>query len=263
MKNVIFWLALSFGILGVNYPVSASFQEALDLYNAGKFELAVAKGRNAHTADGLALAVRGQLVLIQYIFEEGDRTNAINRAIEDGEAALAMDPENQEAILNLGIIYGLRAKYETSISDGKKSRGLLKMAHKNSPNNSWALGALASWHAETIYQVGRIPAWAIFGADRKKAFSLFAKAIEAGPDNLTIRAAYIRALLKIGDKKHKKLAASQIDYVLGAKPVNVLEQLMVNQVWQIKTALDLKDKGELELLLDEIKVPKVQQAPAG
>ena len=262
MKNKFHLFLVFFGFLGFTQPAGASYQDALELYNAGKFEAAVTAGREAGTPEGLTLAVRGQLVLIQYIFDEKDRTAAINRAIEDSETALALDPENIEAILNLGIIYGLRGRYEKSISDGKKSRDLLKRALKASPTNSWALGSLASWHAETIFQAGRLPAWVIFGAGRKRAFSLFARAAKLEPENLTIRAAYVRALLKVGDKKHNRLVNDNIEYILNAPAVNALEQMMKDQIRQIKKAIETNDDESLELLLDELRVPRVLQDPA-
>lgn len=228
-----------------------TYEDVEALFDAGDFEQTAEAGRALETSDGYALAVRAQLVLIQYIYQPDVRLAAVDRAIKDGEKAILLDPSNLEAKLNLGVIIGLRGKFMNSISDGKRSRELFEEGLEMAPENSWALGILASWHGETIYQTGKILARMIFGARRKISLELFAKTMEVEPDNLTIRAAYIRTLIKLNRKTFRALIAENIAYMEKAEPKNALERLMKKQIRQIKAAMETGNNSRLDILLDE------------
>lgn len=225
--------------------------EVLALYTEGRFTEAMEKGRALGTVDGLNLAVRSQFILIQYTYDPKLRRSVIERAMVDARKAYDMDPDNLEATTNLGIIIALRGKYERSISDGRESRDLFRKAVEMGPEDSWALGALASWHADIIDQAGFIIGRLIFGAKKKKAYEFFDRAIKAEPGNLTIRAAYVRALLKLKPKKFAVIIQENMDYILKSQADNVLESLMKEQIRQIRIAMDNNDQERLELLLDE------------
>lgn len=256
MKIKLLPILVCFFFGGFQPAQAETYETVLTLFNNGQFAEAVAEGRELGTAEGYVLAARSQLVLIQYMTAQAERDGAIAQAIKDAEMALALESENIEAMINLGSAFGLRGKYRKSIADGKRSRDLLKKAAQMAPDNSWALGALASWHAETIYQAGRIPALIIFGANRKSVRSLFARAVLSDPENLTVRAGYVRALLKLDEnnrkdvKKDNALINENIAYILNSEPANALEAIVKQQIGEIKTALDTGDRQRLEVLLD-------------
>jgi len=50
---------------------------------------------------------------------------------------------------------------------------------------------------------------------------------------------------------------------LAAQPVNALEKIMKEQIRLINKARELHDDEDLELLLDEVRVPRILQEPAG
>lgn len=262
MKTKLTLLLFCFFLLGLGPTQARACEDIQVLFNNGQFAEAVIEGRDLGTAEGYVLAARSQLVLILYLTSPAERDGAINQAIRDGEAALALDNGNVEAMVNLGVAFGLRGKEEQSISDGKRSRDLLKKAVQMAPDNSWAIGALASWHAETVYQAGRLPASIIFGADRKSARSLFARAVLADPENLTIRAGYVRALLKLDEnnrkdlKKDTALINENIAYILKSEPANALEEIVKLQIREIKTALDNGDGQRLKMLLEGAQAPQ-------
>ena len=242
--GVLFWL------LSGSLAVAQGYDEIEALFNNGDFEQTVEQGRALGTSEGLTLALRGQLVMIQYLYKPEDRMAAIERAIEDGRQSVVLDPENVEAKINLGIIIGLRGKPTKSMSDGNESRALFEEALEMEPENSWALGTVASWHAETLYQGGFLARLAM-GARKKIAWALFEQAMKVEPGNLTIRAAYVRAMLKLKPKKFATAIREHMDYILTADADNMLERLMQEQIRQIDLALASGDKERLELLLDE------------
>ena len=251
MKKPAFALSLLLFIFILRPAFGQSYDGVEALFNAGDFEQTITQGRAMGTSAGLTLALRGQLVLIQYVYEPEDRMAAIEQAINDGQKAVALDPDNVEAKINLGIAVGLRGKPNKSVFDGKESRRLFEEALAMSPENSWALGTLASWHAETVHQAGFLAARFVMGARKKNAWALFEEAMEHEPGNLTIRAAYVRALMKLNPKKHDDLIRAHMDYILAAPADNALERLMKEQIRQIDHALAGGDKDELELLLEE------------
>lgn len=249
-------LVLVLGLwLGMSPPAGAqTYDQALAKFNNGEFEETVAAARALGTGAGYTLAVRAQLVLIQYIYEPAARTAAIERAIADGRKAVAMAPGNVEAKINLGIAIGLKAKQDRSISQGKEARDLFREAVEMDPDNAWTLGTLGAWHGETIYQGGLIPARLIMGARRKRTYELFEKALQADPGNLTIRAAYVRTLLKLKPEKFAEAIEQNIRYILEASPDNALEELMQEQIRQIQSTLASDDEERLEQLLEEAVV---------
>lgn len=238
-------------LLGPFPAFSQTLEEVQALYDNGQFEEAVKAGRDLGSLEGLTLAINAQLVLVQYIYNPEKRLAALNRAIEDSDKAEKIDPEDVEVLVGRGILIGLRGRYERSIADGKESERLFLKAIEIDPNQSWALGAMGSWHAETLAEAGSIAGRLIFGAKRKLAWLYFNRAIEAEPDNLAIRAAYVRALLKIKPKKNVEAIRENFEYVLNAHPKNALERLMKEQVRQIKEAFYGGDREKLKLLLKE------------
>lgn len=238
-------------LLGPITAFSQTLEDVQDFYDGGQFEMAAKAGRSLGTLEGLTICIQAQLVLVQYIYDPEKRLEALNRAIEDSDKAKKFDPENVEVLVGRGILIGLRGRYERSIADGKESERLFLRAIKIDPNQSWALGAMGSWHAETLAEAGSIAGRLIFGAKRKLAWYYFNRAIEAKPDNLAIRAAYIRALLKIKPKKNQVAIRENFEYILTAPAKNALERLMKEQVRQIKEAFYGGDREKLQLLLDE------------
>lgn len=221
------------------------------LYIDGKFEEAVTLGRKMGDAEGLKFALRAQLVLAQYIYEPEKRLKAIETAIKDADKAEAMAPEDVEFLISKGILIGLRGRYNRSISDGKEAYGLFLRALDIDPDQSWALGAAGSWNAETLAEAGSVAGHLIFGAKKKVAWEYFSKSLEVDPDNLAIRAAYIRAMFKIKPKKNFGVILENFEYVLNAKPKNALERIIQEQIRQIKEAYYKGDTDRLKLLLNE------------
>jgi len=239
------WVAASASARG------ASVEEVLSLFDSGRFEEAVAMGRAEGSQDALLLAVRSELVLIQYIFEPLHRKAAIEAAIVDARKALAMNGAKVEALINLGVAVGLRGRLERSVADGKEARALFERALLLEPENSWALGVLATWHGETLYEAGFFAGRFVMGAKKKAAFTLFERALAADPDNLPIRASYIRTLLKLKPDKFAETIAVQVRTLLAQPPRNALDRILQEQIRRIESARKRGDDAALKLLLDE------------
>lgn len=238
-------------LLGPFPAFSQTLEEVQGFYDEGKFEMAVKAARSLGTLEALTIGIQAQLVLVQYFYAPDQRLAALNRALEDSDMAEKIDPENVEVLLSRGILIGFRGRHERSIADGKESERLFLKAIEIAPNRSWALGAMGSWHAETLAEAGSITGRLIFGARRKLAWYYFNRALEAEPDNLAVRAAYIRALLKIKRKQNEDAIRENFEYVLNGHPKNALERLMKEQVRQIKEAFYGGNREKLKSLIYE------------
>lgn len=243
--------ALAVLFLTLRPAAAVTLDEVQQLYTEGHFAETVKEGKALGTFEGLNLAVRAQLIMVQYVYDLDARVKAIDAAVVDAEKAQGLEPDNLEATINLGIIIGLRGKYSRSVSDGKECRDLFEKAVEMDPNSSWALGVLASWNADTIDQAGGIAGRLIFGAKKKEAWRLFDAAIKADPNNLTIRAAYVRALLKLKPGKFAETIDENMKYILDAPSNNALEDIMKRQMLEIKKARAAGDEERLKQVLDE------------
>ena len=230
---------------------SATVDEVLGLFDSGRFEEAVTAGRSEGSQNGLLLAIRSELVLIQYLYEPVHRKAAIERAIADARKALVLNDRKVEALINLGVAIGLRGRLERSAADGKEARVLFDRAVQLEPHNSWALGVLATWHGETLYEAGFFAGRFVMGAKKKAAFTLFEQALAEDPDNLPIRASYIRTLLKLKPDKFAETIAVNVRYLMAQPPRNALDRILQEQIRQIEAARKRGDETALRLLLDE------------
>ena len=221
------------------------------LYIDGKFEKAVALGQKLQTLEGLQYALRSKLVLVQYVYPPEIRLDEINTAISEAEAAREKFPDDVELMISTGILTGLRGRYEKSIKDGKRARELFEMAIAADPGQAWALGALGSWHAETIYEAGAVAGRLIMGAKKKLAYQYFDLSLEADSENIAIKAAYIRGLLKLKPKQLAGKLRVLIQEVKNATPKNALERILQEQIRQIETAWKAGEEEKLKTLLDE------------
>ncbi|HXV74057.1 MAG TPA: hypothetical protein VD713_04945 [Sphingomonadales bacterium] len=249
MKRI--WI-IAAALLTFAFPApAATVEEVLALFDSGHFEAAAAAGRAEGSQEGLMLAVRSELVLIQYIYEPKRRSTAIDRAIADAEKALAMNKNKVEALINLGVAIGLRGRNARSAGDGKEARRLFERALLLEPNNSWALGVLATWHGETLYEAGFFAGRFVMGAKKKAAFTLFERAMKEDPDNLPIRASYIRTLLKLKPENFAQTAEANVRYLLAQPPRNALDRILQEQIRRIEAARKAGDEAALTLLLEE------------
>lgn len=248
MKKAFFILVF---LLAVHPARGASLGEVEQYYKDGDFEKTLAAGRELGTKEGLQFALRAQLIRAQYILPPEERLPALAKAIPEARSALARYPDDVELIISTGILIGLRGRMERSVGDGKEARALFEKALELDPDQPWALGALGSWHAETVHEAGAIAARLVMGAKKKHAYAYFDQAYEADPNNLPILAAYIRMIFKLEPKHLAGRLRVLIREVENAEPKNGLDRLMQEQIRQIEAAWLAGDNETLNLLLSE------------
>ena len=76
------------------------------LYDQGAMLNAAELARGFGTADGYALAAQATLVAAIYQVPDGPDETLLRQAADDARAALALDPDNLQAILDLALALG-------------------------------------------------------------------------------------------------------------------------------------------------------------
>lgn len=235
-------LMLLMASAGAPVASAVTLQDAESLYAAGNYRAAALAGQSLGTADGLAVAVRARLVRAAYLlpFERGKAELYQAQALAD--QVLAKNPNQPEALLDMAIILGYRARIEGYVGaffDGlaKKARRLIRHAEKLEPESAWARAVDAGWNAEIVVGAGPGLAKSLYGATRDKALGLYRQAVALDPTNPTIRLEYAKAIIKLQGKGGWADAVRQLDKALAGRVKNTFADLMQDQARSLKAAL--------------------------
>jgi len=106
------WLGLVLGLL-LTVPGRAAAAELADaeaLYTQGKMLAAAQIARSIGGAEALTLAAKATLVAALYLAPEADQAKLLQRAAKDARKALALDPDDEAALLQLALALGQTAE---------------------------------------------------------------------------------------------------------------------------------------------------------
>jgi hypothetical protein len=105
------------GVAGALVPAAAGgLDDAEARYGQGDMAGAAAVARSLASAKGFALAARATLVEAVYLSADADKEALVEQAAANAEAALARDPRQVDAHLQLAIALGQLAKLEDPLS---------------------------------------------------------------------------------------------------------------------------------------------------
>lgn len=125
----------------------------------------------------------------------------INASLAEIAAALKRAPADREMRLQQAIALGYRAKLNRSVGDAKAARDQFMVLAREQPNDPQPLIALASWHIETVADVGALVGSALLGAKRDAGLGFMVRAVRAGGSRalFTGFAALLNARARPGD----------------------------------------------------------------
>ena len=135
-------------------------------------------------------------------------TAEIEAAIKQADALLAADPKDLEAVLQRGVAIGYRAKLTKNAGDAKLSRVIFEGLAKADPRNPEYHLAVASWHLDSVDQLGGLIAGAALGAKKAIGEAELDKAVALGRDRAFILGA--AALLRIRADDNDLLRTRQL-----------------------------------------------------
>lgn len=217
-------------------------QDAAQLahYTEGNYELAASASGESQTADSLAFQARA--VLAGGICSDIAPTDALlTRAENFAREALFLDPDHQEAKLQLAIALSLKARPLSNrealkFGYGEEAEHLAKKVLAQDPDNAYANGFMAVWHLEVVRRGGPIGS-RLMGASVKKARKHYRNAAEISPGDAGIHWQYARALAALNPQKYRRDIDAALAAAQNAPVDNHVEAVMATRAGKLQEML--------------------------
>jgi hypothetical protein len=102
----------------------------------------------------------------------------VNASLAEIDHALARAPRDRDMRFQQGIALGYHAKLTRSVAEAKRARDVFTQLIAEKPNDPEPLVALASWHIETVADVGGLIGGTLLGAKRAEGLALMDRALK-------------------------------------------------------------------------------------
>jgi hypothetical protein len=236
-------LALGLAVGGAVAAAAAGLGEAEALYERGDMARAASLARSLDSAEGFALAAKATLVQAAYLSPQAEKQALFELAATDAKEALALDPKEVDAHLQLALALGYLADMEDPISahvngyaeDGK---AMLDQALALDPGNQWARALLGIWHLRIVQRAGDTLARSLYGASRETGIELCSHAIAAPHEALALKYGCAVALIELDQGRFADTAGRTLAAIEEAKAQDAADGLV---------------QAEAARLLEEIK----------
>jgi cytochrome c-type biogenesis protein CcmH/NrfG len=177
----------------------------------------------------------------------------VERARQDAETALKLDPKHEEARLQLAIALSLKSRTMNSMdvwNSGYGDRGvkLARSVLAQDPDNSFAHGFLAVWNLEVRRRGGTLGA-SMLGASLADARRHYEDAVRLAPDYVGVYWQYARALVALDARKYGDQARVILQKALDAKADDHCESVMQERASVLLEALKGDRKAAQALAL--------------
>ena len=230
-----FNVVILFGLAAAAAATAAaqSIEEARTAFDDGRFLEAAELGEAIGTSESLTLA-NVSLVTHGYFLAEDDEKQAYYvRAMELGDRAVQLDPDDAESTLRWAQAMGRYAQTIGSMKAARqgyagKIREAIEAALALDPENAMAHVSLAAWHAEGIKE-GGFMARALFGASRKRAEEHYERAFELDPESKSVVYEYARGLLLLSGRKNRDRALNLFASIAELPSVNAADRLLAER----------------------------------
>ncbi len=231
------------------HPISSELSEK---FARGAYLDAALGAEASATADDLAFAARALLAQCMTGTDEPDAT-LIDQAARNAEAALKLEPDLDEARLQLAIALSLKSRPMDAMTAwtagyGEKARKLAEGVLKSDPANFYAQGFLAVWNIEVRKRGGDMGAW-MMNASIDKARDYYAAAARLAPDDIGIHWQYARALVSLDAARYADEAMRALDRAINASAGDYLERIMQQRASDLAIALKA-DKASAQKLAE-------------
>ena len=237
-------------MLAAGQASAQSSPELAEMYARGNYMAVASASETAASADDLAFAARALLAHCFTGTEDPDPA-IVDRASNDAEAALKIDPVHNEGRLQLAIALALKSRAMDAMDAwnkgyGEKGRKLATDVLKSDPDNYYAHGFLAVWNVEVRRRGGSLGA-AFMGASIKEARQHYEKATRLAPDNVGIHWAYARALIALDAKAYSEEANKALSRAMSASAGDHVEQVMQERAKTLAETLKTDRKAAQSL----------------
>ena len=245
--------ALVFMIAGLlSLFVSARSQAAMnpssaELYRAGQYEAAIAKGETVGDAENLTIAAQAALAITT--LKGSPCLDCAKRAEALARRAIGADPERSRAYVCLvasmafeSRIVGVYASRNEHLPE--QALEALEKALKLAPEDPWALTALGGWHVEVVRSGGRFLARIMYGARVEEAVEYFKRAMVLDPDNPLIGLNYALSLSSVAFNSRRAEIKSALEGAITAMPRDAYGAAMKARAVKLNELLGKNARGE-------------------
>ncbi len=245
-------LALALAALAIAPAQGQELEQARALYDQGVMLKAAELARGSGTVDGYALAAQATLVAAIYQVRGGPDGALLRQAADDARAALAIDPNNLQAILDLALALGhiaegnpIEAHLDGTAEEGK---ALLERALALAPDSAWAHGMMGVWHLRVVKHAGPMLAESLYGASLEQGHAQCAEAESLAPEVPALRFGCAISLLEADPKRYADEAMEGLETVARLPADDAAAQLIRTEA---RRRLDALKSGGLEDLREE------------
>jgi hypothetical protein len=239
-------LALPLALVIGPPAAAAGLDQAEALYQQGDMAGAATLARSLKTASGFALAARATLVQAAYLSPDATKQALFEQAKTDARNALALDPDQVDAHLELAVALGQLAELEDPISahvngyaeDGKT---LLDQALALDPDNAWAHALLGMWHLRVVHYAGDSLADSLYGASRTTGVALCSETMAGTDQALALKYGCARTLVELDPGAFAGTAAQILDALKQATPADAVDRLVQDEAAQFLAELKSAD----------------------
>ena len=230
-------------MIGPLAPAAAGgLDQAEALYGRGDMAGAATLARSQKTASGFALAAKATLVQASYLSPDATKQALFEQAEADAKNALALDPAQVDAHLQLAVALGQLAELEDPISahvGGYAGEGktLLDQALALDPDNAWARALLGMWHLRIVHRAGDALAESLYGASRETGVALCSEALAGTDQALAVKYGCARTLVELDPDAFAGMAAQTLDALKQAPTEDAVDRLVQAEAAQLLAEL--------------------------
>jgi len=206
----------------------AAAQTPDDLYNAGKYEEAIAAGTAANTPQGLEAATHAAFV--EAVLKDKPCLECLQRAEALARRAIASDPARPDPHVYLAGILGYEGRIIGMVSAKLKgypeeAKSEIDTALSHDPDDARALAARGGWNLAIVSAGGATMADWIYGAGVDQGMADFAKALKLSPGDVSLRFQYALSLSSLDrDAYHEDILAA-LQHTQGDNPRSAYDKI--------------------------------------
>jgi tetratricopeptide (TPR) repeat protein len=219
---------------------------AAELYRAGQYEAAVAKGESVGDAESLTIAAQAANAITT--LKGGPCLDCAKRAEALARRAIAADPERPRAYVCLvasmafeSRIIGVYASRNAHLPD--EARRALDKALMLAPDDPWALTAMGGWHLEVVRSAGGAFGRILYGARINEGVDYFKRAVSADPDNPLIALNYALSLSSVAFNTRRDEIKGALQTAVKAVPHDAYEAAMKARAVELNGLLEKNARG--------------------
>ncbi len=187
-------------------PVTLA-DSARDLFESGDYAAAITQARRQHTAAGYALAAEAASVQIM-LTVTSNPVKAARRAKASAQKALALEPQNPEALIQYAVALGLETRALSPMkavmgSMAQKSKTANEIAYAAAPDDARIMALQGAWHLGAVQKAGEKRAMKMFGANMEEGLAWYEAAIVRASDDVLVTSNYALSLLAIDPAQYR------------------------------------------------------------